>query len=144
MIFEYFFVGLLIGFVFYELTDISPGGVIAPAYFALFIDDFQKILVTLFLALIVWKLLEFLTRHLVLYGRRKLLLALIIGFSLKVAIRLWVQPNPFFTFDLQSIGYIIPGLIANEMSRQGMVSTLSALGIVTVLIQFVLLITHAL
>ncbi len=144
MIFEYFFVGLLVGFIFYELTDVSPGGVIAPAYFALFIDDLQKIAVTLVLAIIVWKLLDLLARNLVLYGRRKLLLALIIGFSLKVAIQLWVQPNPLFTLDLQSIGYIIPGLIANEMSRQGFLPTISALSIVTVLIQLIILIIHAL
>jgi hypothetical protein len=35
---------------------------------------------------------------------------------------------------LQSIGYIIPGIIANEIGRQKMAPTLLGLGIVTVII----------
>jgi hypothetical protein len=34
-------------------------------------------------------------------------------------------------FELVSIGYIIPGLIANEMVRQKPVKTILSLGIVT-------------
>jgi hypothetical protein len=44
--------------------------------------------------------------------------------------------------DLHSIGYIIPGLIANEMGRQKIVSTLLGLGIVTLIVfQISLLLT---
>lgn len=39
-----------------------------------------------------------------------------------------------FKLDLQSIGYIIPGLIANEMSRQKVIPTLLATGVVTLIV----------
>jgi len=139
MLFEYFFIGLAVGFIFYELTGISPGGVIAPAYFALFVNQPSKIVMTLILALIVWGILELLTSRLILYGRRRLLLALLLGFGLKVVIERWVQPMPLFAIDLQSIGYIIPGLIANEIARQKLVVTLSGLGIVTVVTYLIIL-----
>ncbi len=62
-----------------------------------------------------------------------MLLALVLGFLLKLAIDLIIQPMPLIRLDLQSIGYIIPGLIANEMSRQKVVPTLLSIGIVTLI-----------
>ena len=142
MIIESFFVGLIIGFLFYEIVGISPGGVIAPAYFALFIHQPGKIVVTVFIAVIVWLIILFLSRWLIIYGRRKLLIALILGFLIKLLIEYKLQPLAGFQIDLQSIGYIIPGLIANEMIRQRILPTLVALGIVTSLIYLILLLFH--
>jgi poly-gamma-glutamate biosynthesis protein PgsC/CapC len=143
MLFEYFFIGLVLGFLFYELTDVSPGGVIAPAYCALFVDQPAKLGMTVLVAALVWLLLEFASRYLLLYGRRKLLLAVLLGFCIKLAIEYQIQPLLATTISLQSIGYIIPGLIANESSRQGLLSTVAALGIVTVMTFLVILLMRA-
>ncbi len=142
MLFEYFFIGLVVGFIFYEITGITAGGVVAPAYFALFVKEPNKIFVTLLIALLVWGVLKWLSSQLIIYGRRRLMLAMLIGFCIKMGIELWIQPNPFFTFNLQSIGYIIPGLIANEMERQGVIQTVSAVGIVTILIYLVFILVR--
>jgi hypothetical protein len=42
-------------------------------------------------------------------------------------------------FDLSSVGYIIPGLIGLEMTRQKIVPTISGIVIVSVIIALVLL-----
>ena len=139
MSFEYFFIGLVLGFVFYELTGISAGGVIAPAYCALFIHEPNKIVVTIVIALVVWAVVTLAARRLILYGRRRLLVCLLLGFCLKVLIETQLQGMPVFSFDLQSVGYIIPGLIASEMGRQKVVPTIAGLGIVTVMTYFVIL-----
>ena len=139
MLFEYFFIGLVIGFIYYELTGVSPGGVIAPAYFALFVHEPNKILVTVAIALVVWGAVSLMARHLILYGRRRLLVCLILGFCIKVLIETQIQTLPLFHIDLQSIGYIIPGLIASEMERQRIIPTIASLGIVTALTYFVIL-----
>ena len=133
MILEIFLIGLVVGFLFYELVGISPGGVVAPAYFALFIYQPGKIAMTLVITFIVYFLIRFLTAHFVLYGRRKLLLALVLSFCIKLSVEFWVQPMAMMQLDLQSIGYIIPGLVANEMTRQSIIPTLSGLGIVTLI-----------
>lgn len=140
MIIESFFIGLIIGFLFYEFVGISPGGVIAPAYFALFIHQPGKIAVTVLIAVVVWLLILYLSGWLIIYGRRKLLIALVLGFIIKLLFEFKLQPLTGFQIDLQSIGYIIPGLIASEMVRQKALPTLSALGIVTILIYFTLII----
>ncbi|MFH2036768.1 MAG: poly-gamma-glutamate biosynthesis protein PgsC [Candidatus Zixiibacteriota bacterium] len=137
--YEYFFIGLVAGFIFYELTDVSPGGVIAPAYFAMFINQPNKILMTVIMALAVWFILKLLSERLIIYGRRRFLLAIILGFCIKVAIDNYLQPVSLLKFDLQSIGYIIPGLIANEMSRQKVLPTLAGLGIVTTITYLLIL-----
>ena len=133
MIIELFLIGLIAGFIFYEFVGVSPGGVVAPAYFALFIFQPDKILVTLVLSIVIFFIVKFLSSHLIIYGRRKLLLALVLGFLLKLAIDFIIQPMPLIRLDLQSIGYIIPGLIAHEMSRQKVIPTLLSLGIVTLI-----------
>ena len=134
MILQLFIIGLVVGFLFYELTGISPGGVIAPAYFALFIYDPERIIVTIVLAFAVCLIIKFLSSHLILYGRRKFLMAVLLSFFLKLFIETQIQPMEVMKLDLQSIGYIIPGLIANEMGRQKIVSTLLSLGVVTLII----------
>jgi len=134
MILELFIIGLVVGFLFYELVGISPGGVVAPAYLALFIYQPQRILVTILLSLLVFVIIRFLMSHLVLYGRRKFLLAILISFFLKLLLENQIQAIPVLNFSIESIGYIIPGLIANEMSRQRVVPTLLGLGIVTLLV----------
>lgn len=139
MLIEIFFIGLVVGFIYYEIIGISPGGVIAPAYFALFIHQPQRILVTLFIALVVWIIIRYLSMHLIIYGRRRLLLALLLGFTLKLLLEQGIQGAEFWHLDLQSIGYIIPGLIANEMSRQNILQTLASLGIVMFLTYFIII-----
>lgn len=134
MIIELFIIGLVLGFLFYEITGYSPGGVIPPAYLALFIQQPSKILMTILIALLVYGIIKFLSTYLILYGRRKFLLALLLGFGLKLLISTIIQPLPSFDIDLQSIGYIIPGLIAHEMGKQKPVPTLLSLGIVSLLI----------
>lgn len=134
MILQLFIIGLIVGFIFYELTGISPGGVIVPAYFAMFIYDPQKIVITIALALVIYLIIRFLSSHMILYGRRRFLLAVVLGFFLKLLIETQIQPMAIMKLDLQSIGYIIPGLIANEIGRQKIVSTFLSLGIVTLLI----------
>ncbi len=139
MLFEYFFIGLVVGFLFYELTDVSPGGVIAPAYCALYVHEPSRLFMTVVIALAVWAIVDLLARRLILYGRRRLLMCLVIGFCLKVAVETQLQTLPVFDFSLQSVGYIIPGLIANEMARQKIVNTLAGLGIVTAVTYLIIL-----
>ena len=142
MVIESLLIGLIIGIIFYEIWGISPGGVITPGYFALFIHQPNRILLTVILALSVWGVLELSSRHLILYGKRKFLLALLLGFVGKLIIENFIQPLAFIHIDLLSVGYIIPGLIANEISRQNVVKTLAATGIVTVVVYFILLLLH--
>jgi poly-gamma-glutamate biosynthesis protein PgsC/CapC len=136
---EIFLIGLVAGFIFYELTGVSAGGVVAPAYFAISIHEPAKLVVTAAIALAVYGTLRLLSGRLILYGRRKLLLALLVGFAFKLVLERGIQPRPWTDLELQSIGFIIPGLVGNEMHRQGIAPTLLGLAIVTVVIRLITL-----
>ncbi len=133
-------IGLLIGMIFYEKFDLSPGGVVTPGYLSLFVRNPDRILITVLISLIAWLILEFLIKRFILYGRRRFLLALLLGFSIKIIVETFLQPNLVLPFELVSVGYIIPGLIANEMVRQKPPKTILSLGIVTCLTFLVLFI----
>jgi poly-gamma-glutamate biosynthesis protein PgsC/CapC len=139
MTIEIMFIGLLIGFLFYEVTGYSPGGIITPAYLAMTVYDPLKIVMTIVVSLLVFWSIDLLSRHTIVYGRRKFLLALLIGVCIKIAVDRWIQPIPAIPFDLSSIGYIIPGLIGLEMSRQKVLPTVASIIIVSVLIALALL-----
>ena len=132
MVPELFLIGLLAGFVYYEWVGLSPGGVIPPAYFALFLHQPERMVVTLVLALAVWGGVKFLQRHTFLYGRRRLLATLLLGFAAKWLAERVLAPAIPAPFEIHAIGYIVPGLIANDMVRQRIVPTVLSLGIVTV------------
>lgn len=136
---EIFLVGLVAGFIFYEVTGISAGGVVAPAYFAISIHRPAMLVTTVAIALVVYGTVRFLSGRVILYGRRRLLIALLVGVALKLLLETGIQPRPWAGLELQSIGFIIPGLVGNEMHRQGIAPTLLGLAIVTVFIRLVTL-----
>lgn len=139
MVIEALFIGLVVGFLFYEFVGYSPGGVVAPGYLALFVAEPHRIVVTVILSCVVWGVLRLLSSRLILYGRRHLLLSLLLGFCATRALEQWIQPLGGLALDLQSIGYIIPGLVAHEMARQHVVPTLASLGIVTGFVAMILM-----
>ncbi len=51
-----------------------------------------------------------------------------------------IQPGASWVIEMQTIGLIIPGLIANWMERQGVVETISIMLIAAVMIRMLLMI----
>lgn len=131
MITEALLIGLVIGIIYYELFDLSPGGVITPGYFALYADQPFRMLTTIAVALLTLVIINYLAKQLILYGKRKFLITILTGFLLKMLLDFFLFPNINTGVELLTIGYIIPGLIANEMFRQSPLKTIYSLSIVT-------------
>jgi poly-gamma-glutamate biosynthesis protein PgsC/CapC len=139
MIYQAIGIGMVVSFAFYEMVGLSPGGIVVPGYIALFLDQPIRILVTLLVALLTYFSVKILSNYIILYGRRRFLAMILIGFLLKWLIEEIIITMPIFGIELRSIGYIIPGLIANEMGRQGIFSTLYSLAIVSIIVRLILL-----
>jgi poly-gamma-glutamate biosynthesis protein PgsC/CapC len=138
MIIEAAFVGLTVATLFVELTGIYPGGIIVPAYVALFVDQPLRIVGTLVVALLAWGAYRLLARIFILFGRRRfLLLVLLGGVWTLVGYRLVPMLWPA-SLELRAIGWVIPGLIANTFERQGFFITVLALGIASTITFFIL------
>ena len=127
---------LLISLVFTELTNLVPGGIIVPFYFALYLDDPIKILATVISALIAMAVVKFLSRYTILYGRRKFALYLIIGILEKILFTYLYFGNTYMFYNLSmTIGYLVPGILGREMEKQGVLKTLGSLTVVTLIIR---------
>ena len=139
MIYQAIGIGVMVSFVFYEMVGFSPGGIVVPGYIALFLDQPVRILVTLAVALLTYFTVKILSNYIILYGRRRFLTMVLVSFLLKWLIEEMVIKMPIPGIELRSIGYIVPGLIANEMRRQGIFPTLYSLAIVSILVRLILL-----
>jgi gamma-polyglutamate biosynthesis protein CapC len=135
MIYQAIGIGIAIGFIFYEIVGLSPGGIVVPGYIALFIDQPFRIAVTVGIAILTVYIVYFLSNYLILYGKRRFLSMILISFLVKWLVESFIFQFPTTTIEIQSIGYIIPGLLANEMQRQGILPTLLAMAIVAILVR---------
>jgi len=131
--FEIPFIGLLISLAFTALTGVYPGGIIVPSYLVLFIHEPARIVGTLIAALLTMCVYRLSCRWLILFGRRRFVFLILVGGILAF---LWRQLVPAIfpvSLEFRVIGWVIPGLIASHLERQGVVVTTAALVTVTVL-----------
>ena len=120
--------GIIIGLIYSEFTDVSPGGIIVPAYFAMYAYSPMRLLGTLALAFGCMLIVRLLSRFMILYGRRRYAVFLFVGILLK-----WICSLAGAGSAI-SIGSLIPGILGRDMERQKVLPTLISLAIVTLLI----------
>ena len=121
--------GIILGLIFTELTDLSPGGIIVPAYFAMYAYDWRRMLGTILLAFLCVLIIRFLSKYTILYGRRRYAVYLMTGILLKYL------AGTLGAGTALSIGTLIPGILGREIERQKPLPTLLSLGIVTLAIR---------
>ncbi len=133
MIVETLLIGLVLALLWAEITDISPGGIIVPGYFALYLDRPLRVAATLTVALLTLAVYRLLARHLILFGRRRFVLTVLVGAVLSQA-WLLVLPRVFAApVELRVIGWVIPGILASSLVRQKALPTLASLAAVATL-----------
>lgn len=125
-----FFISLILTLIFIASTGFYPGGIIVPAYLVLFIDQPIRLLGTLLAAIISWLIYRFISRYLILYGKRRFVLLLMFGAIISFLLSYILPQFVAEAIELKVIGWIIPGLLANQIEKQGILITLSSLAIV--------------
>lgn len=133
--------GLVLSLIFSETLGLAAGGMVVPGYIALMIHQPLRILGTIIVALITFFTVKLLSNYMFLYGRRRTVMIIMVGFCFGWASREFFVITPSgLTVEFQAIGYIIPGLIANWMERQGVVQTISMMIVAGVLVRMFLMI----
>ncbi len=131
-------IGIIISFLFAELIGYSAGGLITSGYLALFLNQPLRILATFTVAIASYFTVLFMSNFIILYGRRRFMAAILITFiygQLFESVLIVAAPTGF---DFRAIGYIVPGLIANDMIKQGILGTVCSSLIVSTLVYVVL------
>jgi poly-gamma-glutamate biosynthesis protein PgsC/CapC len=121
-----FVVGLVISLVMLETTGIYPGGIIVPGFLALYVPFPGRLVSTFVIALLAVLLYKLISARTLLFGRRRFVFMLITGALFSSCYNLFAAGAPSLPLDSRVVGMIIPGLIANNAEKQGIVKTFSA------------------
>ena len=143
MIFQSIGLGLVVSLVFSEILGLAAGGLVVPGYIALYMDQPLRILGTVLASLVTYAFIRLVGRFVLLYGRRTMVFSVLAGFLFGYMTRHILVFNEAMqlgvdTSVIQSIGYIIPGLIAYWMMRQGVVETLCTMIIASFIVRLAL------
>lgn len=129
---------IILGFISTELLGLFTGGLVSAGYLAFFLEQPYRVASTLVLSLVVYGLTKLIGKAVILYGRRRFMLTVILGILLG-----WVYESHAYYLngisqDLRIIGYMIPGLLANDMCKQSAWRTVLMAMVCALLIRLIL------
>lgn len=134
-------IGLVLSLLFAEFFGITAGGMVVAGYIALYLGSPVAVILTVLCGLATFAIVRALSSVMLIYGRRRTLFMILIGYLLGIGMSHFVPMATFFGGYYDVIGFIIPGLIAIWLDRQGVVETISALAIVSVMARLILILT---
>ena len=121
----YIGIGMVLSLFLTETLGVTAGGIIVPGYIAMNLESPERLIITFGISIITFLIIKSLSQFIMVYGKRRLVLALLIGFLLGYLTRSENNLVSSLTeLDFAVIGNIIPGLIANWMDRQGVLRTI--------------------
>ena len=139
--------GMVLSLFLTETLGITAGGLIVPGYIALHFDQPINIIITFLISILTVGIIKLLSNMMLIYGKRRLVLCLLLGFLFGYILRQENNSEGMFSFiasyhtyyDIDVIGYIIPGLIASWMDRQGIVRTICTIMITASIVFLIML-----
>jgi len=134
--------GLAVSLLFVEIFGVAVGGMVVPGYVALYLDQPVVVAITLGIGLLTYGAVHALSSVVIIYGRRRTVLMIVFGYILVMALALAARSiAPLAGLEVLTIGYIIPGLLAIWMDRQGVTVTICSLLIAAVVVRLLLILT---
>lgn len=140
-------IGLVISLIFSELFGLAAGGMVVPGFIAINMGRPFDVLLTLVAAGITYLIVHALGSFIIIYGRRRTVLMILMGYLIRILMDFIpfesLSENEFLAAgdaNFEVVGFILPGLIAIWMDRQGWLETLCALTAASVAIRMILII----
>ncbi|MBF6045543.1 MULTISPECIES: poly-gamma-glutamate biosynthesis protein PgsC/CapC [Streptomyces] len=124
--------GLLFSLVCYLTTNLSPGGMITPGWLALtLVESLQRAAMVVGITVLTYLATLLLQRYVILYGKRLFAAVVLTGVVLQATLYVILQQQFPLMYANQTLGFIVPGLIAYQLVRQPRGATLLATGTVS-------------
>ncbi|MEV1286592.1 poly-gamma-glutamate biosynthesis protein PgsC/CapC [Micromonospora sp. NPDC049679] len=125
-------IGLVFALLCYLTTNLSPGGMISPGWIALtLIEDPLQAGIIVVMTVVTYFLTRLMQRVVILYGKRLFAAIVLLSVFLQLTLFVIVQRDFPLLFAHQTLGFVIPGLIAYQLVRQPPKATILATIIVT-------------
>ncbi len=137
-------IGLVVSLLFSELFGLAAGGMVVPGYFALFLNQPQVVLMTIVASLVTYFIVYLLAQFAIIYGRRRTVMMILVGYVVQTFVESVFAGQLYFLEahlggQISVIGYIIPGLVAIWMDRQGIIETLTTLASAAVVVRLIMM-----
>lgn len=130
--------GVVISILFYERVQLTTGGAIVPAYLAMFLPAPLFVVTTVLSGYLTYFVVSVVVaKRKILYGRRKFEVEMLVGLvfvTLGTGAALLLRSDRPLYLGLTGIGFLLPGVIAHDMFRQGPRKTLFALAATTAIL----------
>jgi len=131
--------GLFVSLLFSELFGFAAGGLVVPGYMAINMSQPIPILITLGVAYLSFLIVKVVSSFAIVYGRRRTVLTIVVGYLIGMTARFFIGGQAELHLEMVLIGYIIPGLIAIWMDRQGVVETITTLVTASVITRLIMI-----
>ncbi len=135
----FLFSGIAVSLLITELTGFSPGGVVVAGYLAMFALQPSWLIGTMIVALLTYGIVKTVQSHMLLYGRRLFIIYMITGMFVSQMISWFFMASSTANAGIMIIGYLIPGLIARDFARQGIIKTVLWLAVAIILTRLIVL-----
>jgi gamma-polyglutamate biosynthesis protein CapC len=133
-------IGLILSLLSYEVFGLAAGGIVVPGYIALQLTNPEKLLGILIISLLTFLIIKVIGKYTLIYGRRQMVICLLIGCLLAIFSRQFLSFEIGSTaLELQAVGWVIPGLIAHWFGKQGVFKTVSVIFVSSVMVRLILI-----
>ena len=127
--------GVAVSLIFSELTGLSPAGIIVPGYIAISLQTPRRVIYTIAVAVLAMFCARLIARLTILYGRRRFAVLILLSFVINaVIVNLGILP-----YDPGMIGVLVPGIMAQEMEKQGIAKSMLSLAVVVGILALVMM-----
>lgn len=134
-------IGLVVSLLLTELFGIAAGGLIVPGYLALSLHQPLRIVATVGAGFVTHAIVQAMASFAIVYGRRRTVLTILTGYVIALSLRaIPGDVDAAWANEYELVGYIIPGLIALWLDRQGIVETVAALITGSALVRLILIV----
>ena len=133
--------GLVLSLLSYEVFGLAAGGIVVPGYIALHLSHADRMAGVLLVSLVTFLIVKVVSNYTFLYGRRQMVVCLLVGALLANFSRQFLTLNiSSATVELTAVGWVVPGLIAHWFGKQGIFKTVCALLVTSVIVRLVVIV----
>ncbi len=134
--------GIIVSILIYERFRLTGGAAVVAGYLGIFVNRPLYIITTIGIALITFFVVQrFIARRMFLYGRRRLVVMVMVGMvfeGIAGTVAYFTASDVAWLIGLYGVGFVLPGLIAQDMERQGVWRTVFTT-LITALITYLLM-----
>lgn len=138
------FLSVVLSFGMYEAFGLLTGGMVSAGYLCLYFEQPLRIVTTLALSVITYGVIRLISRFTIVYGRRRFMLTILLSLIFSWIIEQFLLGIALIPQDIRIIDHVVPGLIANDMAKQGVTRTLLGILCSAAVVRLLLMVVTAL